>query len=162
MDPKLRRRQRLKNKEARALHERLEQVFGGGAFWPESAAVETADFGEQGVIIVDNQIVGLTGEPGPFLSIRGVLAYRPATRWVTVDMGAVKFLTNGADVMAPGITEADPDLKEGDWCWVRDERNQQPLAIGRCLVPGTAMPRGQGKAVKSVHFIGDKLWTFES
>jgi PUA domain protein len=61
--------------------------------------------------------------------------------------------------MAPGIVEADPALQPGDWCWVRDERNKQPLAVGKALVPGAAMVRGKGKAVKSVHHVGDKLWT---
>lgn len=160
-DVKLRRRTRLKSKQSKQLRQEMIDLFGPGTFWADEAAVETADFGEQGVIIADNHMIGLTGEAGPFLSVRGVLAYRPTTRWVTVDMGAVRFVTNGADIMAPGITEADPDLQPGDWCWVRDEKNHQPLAIGRCLVPGAEMgPADKGKAVAMVHHIGDKLWTF--
>jgi len=46
--------------------------------------------------------------------------------------------------------------------WVRDERNRKPLAVGKALVPGTAMVRGKGKAVKSVHHLGDKVWTLEA
>jgi len=30
---------------------------------------------------------------------------------VVVDPGAVKFIINGADVMGPGIIEADPDIR---------------------------------------------------
>jgi PUA-domain protein len=158
-DLKLRRRQRLKAKQAKALHSQLQELFGGGSFWREDAAVERADAGEQAVIVVDNEVHGLEGEAGPFLSVRGVLAYRPDSRFVTVDMGAVRFVTNGADIMAPGITDADPALVQGDWCWVRDEKNHQPLAIGRCLVPGAQMAAAtKGKAVAMVHHIGDKLW----
>ncbi len=158
-DLKLRRRARLKGKESKGLRAELEALYGGGEFWEDSAAVETADFGEQGVFIVDNVILGLTGEAGPFLSVRGCLAYRPKTRFVTVDMGAIRFVMNGADIMAPGITEADPALQPGDWCWIRDEKNGQPLAIGRCLMPGPEMAASsKGKAVAMAHHIGDKLW----
>lgn len=159
---KVRRRKRLKRKEAEALRQQLERVFGGGTFWGDDAAVETADAGDHHVILVDNEVYGLIEEDVPFLSVRGLLAYRPQTRYVTVDMGAVRFVHNGADIMAPGITEADPALAEGDWCWVRDEKNGQPLAVGRCLVAGPVMAGGEkGKAVASVHFIGDKLWELE-
>lgn len=155
---RLRRRQRLKAKQAKQLQEELQGVFQGGSFWSDDAAVEKAEAGDQPVIVVDNEVHGL--EDGqPFLTVRGVLAYRPGTRWVTVDMGAVRFVTNGADIMAPGITEADPALEEGDWCWIRDEKNHQPLAIGRCLMSGPDMTEaGKGKAVAMVHHIGDKLW----
>ncbi len=158
-DLKLRRRARLKSKESKALRAELEALFGGGTFWPDAAAVETADFGEQGVIIVDNVILGFSGDAGPFLSVRGCLAYRPASRFVTVDMGAIRFVMNGADIMAPGITEADSGLQPGDWCWIRDEKNGQPLAIGRCLMAGSDMAGAtKGKAVAMVHHIGDKVW----
>lgn len=139
----------------------LEQVagrLGGAKLWDDTAAVETAEFLEREVLVVDNQVWGVTDKGETFLTVRGLLALKPQARYVTVDMGAVKFVCNGADVMAPGIVEADPAVKEGDWVWIRDERNKQPLAVGRALVPGTAMVRGKGKAIKSIHHLGDKLW----
>jgi len=126
--------------------------------WDEKAAVETAEFQDLQVLVVQNEVVGLFEGGSPFLTLRGLLRFRPPGRAVTVDMGAVRFVANGADVMAPGIVEADPALQEGSWCWVRDERNRQPLAVGRALVPAAAMVRGRGKAVRSVHHIGDRLW----
>lgn len=160
-DWRIRRRNRLKQKESRALRDRLREVFGEVALWGDEAAVERADAPDFGVVFVDQEVRGLEQDGEPFLSVRGVLAYRPDRRYVTVDMGAVRFVTNGADIMAPGITDADPGLREGDWCWVRDENNHQPLAIGRCLVPGAGMGAARkGKAVKMVHHIGDKLWTW--
>lgn len=162
-DLKLRRRTRLKSKQSRQLRDELDAVVAADRLWPDSAAVETADFGEHGVILADNQIVGLTGDAGPFVSIRGALAYGPTKRFVTVDMGAVRFVTNGADIMAPGIVDADSDLQEGDWCWIRDENNKRCLAIGRCLTSGPDMvANSKGKAVAMVHHIGDKLWDVES
>jgi PUA domain protein len=165
-EPRVRRRARLRNKEAAELRAALSQLLGGAALWPETAALESGEFLDRAVLLVDNKIHGLWDGPAPegapFLSMRGLLAYRPQARFVTVDMGAVKFVANGADVMAPGIVEADPALQPGDWCFVRDERNKQPLGVGKALVPGVAMVRGKGKAVKSVHHIGDKLWLLEA
>jgi len=153
----VRRRSRLREKEAAELRAAL-AAMTGAALWKETAAVETGEFLERQVLVVDNKVLGLYDGGEPFLSVRGLLAHRPTLRYVTVDMGAVKFVANGADIMAPGIVEADPAVKEGDFVWIRDERNKQPLAVGRALVPGSAMVRGKGKAVKSVHHLGDKLW----
>jgi PUA-domain protein len=158
MDPKVRRRTRLKSKQSKALRESLVAVFGENAFWDEAAAVEIGDYGAQGIIVVNNEIVGFAGE-APFLTVRGVLKWRPTTRFVTVDMGAIRFVMNGADIMAPGITEADPALASGDWCWIRDEKNGQPLAIGKCVMSGPEMSGNtKGKAVAMIHHIGDKMW----
>lgn len=164
-EPRIRRRTRFREKDAAALVHSLSHSLAGASLWPPSAALEAGEFLDYRVLIADNRLVGLWDkadpESQPFLTVRGLMQYRPAARFVTVDMGAVKFVTNGADVMAPGIVEADPALQVGDWCWVRDERNNQPLAIGRALVPGTAMVRGKGKAVRSVHHVGDKIWPLE-
>ena len=164
-EPRVRRRARLRTKETQELHERLAAALGNAKLWGEAAAVETGEFHDRALIVVDNKLFGLWTAMDmtstPFLTVRGLLAYRPTQRFVTVDMGAVKFVVNGADVMAPGIVEADPVLQVGDWCWIRDEKNKQPLAVGQCLVPGTAMVRGKGKAVKSIHHLGDKLWLLE-
>ena len=164
-EPRVRRRARLRTKETKELHDRLAAALGGAALWREEAAVETGEFNDRALIVVDNKLLGLWAgmdmAATPFLTVRGLLQFRPTARFVTVDMGAVKFVVNGADVMAPGIVEADPALQPGDWCWIRDEKNKQPLAVGQCLVPGSAMPRGKGKAVKSIHHLGDKLWLLE-
>ena len=158
-DARVRRRQRLREKDAATLLTDLSGKLGGAKLWDDAAAVEEAEFLERKVLVVNNQVLGVQHDGSWFLTVRGLLAHKPQARFVTVDMGAVKFVANGADIMAPGIVEADPALKEGDWCWIRDERNKQPLAVGKALVPGASMVRGKGKAVKSVHHLGDKLWT---
>jgi PUA-domain protein len=156
-EPKVRRRARLREKESAELRSAL-AAKSGTPLWSETAAVETGEFLERQVLVVDNKVLGLYDNGEPFLSVRGLLAHKATLRYVTVDMGAVKFVVNGADIMAPGIVEADPAIQVGDWCWIRDERNKQPLAVGKALVAGAAMVRGKGKAVKSVHHLGDKLW----
>src|SRR2546427_119836 len=80
-------------------------------------------------------------------------------RAVTVDMGAVRFIYNGADVMAPGIVDADPGIRAADIVWVRDEKNGRPLAIGRAIMDGPTMAREEkGKAIQTIHHVGDEIW----
>jgi PUA domain protein len=74
-------------------------------------------------------------------------------------MGAVVFITKGADVMAPGITDADPMIKKDDLVWICDEKHRKPLAIGIAIMTGEEMKtKKTGKAVKTLHFVGDRLW----
>ena len=61
--------------------------------------------------------------------------------------------------MGPGITDADPEIAEGDMVWIRDAKNLRPLAIGISLRSGSDLASKQpGKAIKSLHYVGDKLW----
>ena len=78
---------------------------------------------------------------------------------IIVDMGAVPHLCNGADVMAPGIVRIDGDFNENDILLIADERHEKPLAIGIALFDSQHMRRlKQGKVVKNIHYVGDKLW----
>ncbi|MFQ5919417.1 MAG: PUA domain-containing protein [Thermoplasmata archaeon] len=155
---RFRKRRRLRRKEVAALHGRLESTFGVSPFTAE-ASVDRAEGPAYDVLYEGGDIVALLFDAVPAPSVRGLLRSRPTKRYVTVDAGAVPFVYNGADVMAPGIVEADPKIEPGDFVWVRDEANGVPLAVGRALLPGPAMVAGRkGKAVESVHHVGDRLW----
>lgn len=160
---RLRHRARMREKEAKKFAEDLERAYGiPAAAIPET--VERADAGDFDVLVADGRAVAFVRRDPDRIAptCRLLLKHRPTRAYVTVDMGAIKFVNNGADVMAPGIVEADPSIQPGDLVWIRDERNKQPLAVGEALVPGTAMPRGpKGKAVKSLHHVGDEMWNLE-
>ena len=69
------------------------------------------------------------------------------------------FVTNGADVMAPGIVDADIDIDENDQVWICDEVHNKPLAIGIANMTGEQMiAEKKGKAITTVHYVGDYLW----
>jgi PUA domain protein len=157
-DLHLRRRNRLRRKEVEKLASDLKDALGVETFQPTDA-VETGEAGgnELGVFKGKPAIIFIEGNA--FLTVHGLLMFNATKRFVTVDMGAVKFLANGADVMAPGIVEADPEIKAGDAVWVRDQNNKRPLLVGVALMDGPGMVAGKGgKAVKTVHFVGDKIW----
>ena len=91
----------------------------------------------------------------PFLSEDALLARFPA---VTVDMGAVRFVCKGANVMRPGITAADA-FEAGDIVCVREESRGRYLAVGTAdLSGGEAAASGRGQAVTTLHYISDRYW----
>jgi len=158
---RIRRRQRLRRKEINAHSQGIADALGVDPF-RDRDDIDLAEAEEWRLLIADGEVRGILVGDRPFLTVRGLLAYPAKKRWVTVDMGAVKFVYNGADVMAPGIVDADPEIKPGDLVWVRDEKNLRPLAIGEALVAGPEMVASEkGKAVQSIHHVGDALWKLD-
>lgn len=160
---RLRHRARMREKEVRRLNDELATRLGVADAIPSDA--EHAKSDEYDVLVHGGHVIAIMmpgddkGAERIMLTVRGLLRVKPTKAYVTVDMGAVRFVINGADIMAPGITEADPELVPGDLVWIRDEKNGQPLGIGEAVMTGPEMAAGsKGKAVKSVHHVGDELW----
>lgn len=159
---RIRRRRRLREKRIRGLMEEMEKALGR-RYFTEEDEVDSAESTDFQPLFVNGEILAMIYEGRGFPTVRGLLKHGADRRYVTVDMGAVPHVVNGADIMSPGIVEADPDIRAGDMVWVRDEKHGKPLAIGEALVSGEEMLRGkEGKAVKNIHHIGDSLWQYEA
>jgi PUA domain protein len=157
-DLRLRKRHRLRQKEIAALARQIDDALGTKSFGLDDI-VDMAEGPQFGVVFVDGKILAFLPGGKPFLTIRGLLKYGAAKRYVTVDMGAVKFVYNGADVMGPGVLASDPSIVDGDLVWIRDVKNLQPLAIGKSIASAATLARkDKGKVVESIHHVGDKLW----
>lgn len=114
------------------------------------------------LILVDGDPLIMILDDEPFPTLKGALKHPIESQVVVVDMGAVKFMASGADVMSPGIVEADPQIQEGDTVIVVDENHHKPLAMGTAIINGQEMVESnKGKAVKTLHYIGDKIWNLE-
>ena len=91
----------------------------------------------------------------PFLSETSMLEKFPK---VVVDMGAVKFVCNGATVMRPGIKSHSDFDKEQIVCIVEESHNKF-LAVGRSLVSSKELETmTKGEVVKNLHYISDEFW----
>ncbi|MCL1810718.1 MAG: RNA-binding protein [Methanomassiliicoccaceae archaeon] len=157
-DIRIRKRKRMRSKEIKVISSELEKILGVPVF-TEDDPVDMAESTDFDLLFVGGDILGLVLAGRPFLTVRGVIKYKPVKRYVTVDMGAVPFITNGADCMGPGIVEADPSITAGDLVWIKDMRNGMPLAVGVSERSGEELAqKGPGKAIKSIHNVGDKLW----
>ncbi|MEM3852057.1 MAG: PUA domain-containing protein [Methanomassiliicoccales archaeon] len=157
---RIRRRHRLREKEVEALAANLDNLMGTRTFSTRDKIEVAEVYGlEQSIFLLDNDIVAIEFKGGPFLYIAGILRYGATRRFVTVDMGAVPFVTNGADIMGPGIVDGDHAVREGETVWIRDVKYGKPLAIGSAIVNGDMFgTKKAGKFVLSHFHIGDRLW----
>jgi PUA domain protein len=160
MISKIKNRYQVKIKDVKKIIDDLEKDFN--EFFPfERSKVENGEFEKQKVILIDDIICFLLYNNHIIFTISGINKLKPKKKFVVVDMGAVKFLVNGADAMVPGIVNADKDIKKGDQVWICDEKNKKPIAVGIALISGEQMLRdSKGKAVKIIHHVGDALWSF--
>lgn len=158
---RVRKRKRFREKELKALTDGLASSTGVDVLNIKDA-VDIAEGPECELIFINNVIEAMVVDGKPFLTVRGLLKHKATKRFVTVDMGAVPYVTNGADVMAPGIVEVDPDIKEGDMVWIRDATHKRPLAVGKAMVSAEVMAaKTPGKAIKNLHYVGDKIWKYD-
>ena len=157
---KIKSRNVLRKTDEKALINDIEEAFGDTVVF-RNRKLELVETDEAEFIFVDGEPILFRIEGKIFPTVRGALKLTPSRRKVVVDPGAVRFIINGADVMGPGIVEADPDIKEGDLVIVVEKAHGKALAIGKALIPGKDMVGKSGKAIKSVHYVGDELWNLE-
>lgn len=126
---------------------------------PLDAPLEAAEADRVVIYILADRAIAFEVDGAIAPGLRGLLQWPATRRWVTVDMGAIRFVTNGADVMTPGITAADADVAEGDVVWIRDETHGRPLAVGKALLSGPELAAAkEGKGIANRHTVGDALW----
>jgi PUA-domain protein len=154
---KIKSRHHLKGSDARKIVAAIEPFLSDPSTL-RKASLELAETDDEiDLIFVDGRPLIMMMEGTPFFTVLGAIELKPSKKLVIVDSGAVRFIANGADVMNPGIVFADQDISMGDLVVIVEERHKKPLAVGRALVPGSEM-HGEGKAVKSLHHVGDQIW----
>ncbi|NPE08771.1 MAG: DUF1947 domain-containing protein [Asgard group archaeon] len=154
------RRHVLRKSDFKELKEKLRKTVGesADALFEKSAELIVTD---QGELYAENRIIlafKLNEEVFPSLrALNNDLAKLPT---ITVDMGAVPYITNGADVMAPGITDVTNGLPEGTIVTIIDENFGKALAIGRLLFDSDQIAESKkGKVIKNIHYVNDSIWS---
>ncbi len=80
-------------------------------------------------------------------------------RKIVVDMGAVPFISKGADIMKPGVKYVDNLIEKDSPVIVVDENHGKPIAVGIAMYSyETISSMNEGKVIKNLHYIGDKIW----
>tara|TARA_B110000495_G_C22905286_1_gene528386 strand:- start:561 stop:1064 length:504 start_codon:yes stop_codon:yes gene_type:complete len=165
-DKRLRRRTPVRYKQVKNIIEDIS--FNTGIDIDISSSfLEMAHFDGNDVLLVDRQILAFLIPIGDnkewFPTIRGILQWVPNNKWAAVDHGAIPFLMNGADCMGAGIHLADESIEESELIWIKDQEYGKPLAIGISIVNGKDMIKmSNGKAIETIHWIGDELWELET
>ncbi|MDL5362162.1 RNA-binding protein [Halalkalicoccus sp. NIPERK01] len=151
-------RHHLRNDEVRDLEAALSEGLGVSLDGDSYELVELAGVPVD-LVLVDGDPDAFYYEGEPFLTVRGANAHEPDRGIVTVDAGAVSFVSDGADVMRPGIVHADEAIEAGDLVAIAEESHGKVLAIGRAKTDGGDMLGDSGKVIESLHHVGDDLYS---
>ncbi|TFF97212.1 MAG: DUF1947 domain-containing protein [Promethearchaeota archaeon] len=162
---KVRQRHFVRKDEISQIKEKLrahyDEEFINSVF-PEKCKVEiiiTEDDDE--LYAVNNELALWKSEDNYIPVLTLLLDNRVGLKTVVVDMGAVKFVTNGADIMRPGITKIDTDIEKGNIIRIADIDNNRTLAVGKAMYDAEEMERMKtGKVIKNIHTIKDSVWDF--
>ena len=124
---------------------------------PKQKNIKTHEVDEKGIIITGNGItaVKIGDDILPFLDDIPILEKFP---YVTVDMGAIKFICKGANVMRPGITKFS-DFESGEIVCVIEESQKKFLAVGKAKMSSKELGEtSKGEVIKNMHYVSDNFW----
>ena len=156
---KVKKRNFLKKKKIKEIKAELGEY---GGLLQGKKNVEILEAEPNSFILVDGEPYIIIIDDKPFPTLKAALANQIEAKTVTVDMGAIRFVSNGADIMSPGIVAASEGVEAGDIVLIIDETHAKPLAIGVSLISGEEMvANDSGKAVETKHYVGDDIWNFE-
>ena len=152
-------RHHLRSDEIDELAASLADHLGVDLEGEEFERVEFADVARE-VVLVDGEPLVASFDGDRFLTVRGANDFPPDRHVVTVDSGAISFVSDGANVMRPGIVEATDDIEPGDLVVVVEENHEKALAVARADTHGGNMLGDSGKVVENLHHVGDDLYEF--
>jgi len=153
--PKLFKRRVLGRKAIRNLRTEAEGLLGGA----KTNAVSQAEVEDGSTIYIFERVALLSRRKDTLFPtlLNNILDSMPSA---VVDMGAIPFVCNGADVMAPGIVEVEGDFPEGGLLVIRDVRHRKALAVGKAMLSSEEMRnKDKGKVIVNLHHVGDKIWS---
>lgn len=151
-------KKQLSKSEIKQLNTELKDKYSFPEFFRPKDRIELWEEDGQRFIVQDNQKLFFYKQTHLIPTLR-LLLKNNFLKKVTVDMGAVKHVTSGADVMRPGIVSVDDGIKEHDIVVVIDQNHQKPLAVGHALLSSEEIRKiEKGKTVEVLHYVGDKIW----
>ncbi|ABN70041.1 RNA-binding protein, containing PUA domain [Staphylothermus marinus F1] len=156
------RRYVLSKRERKRLLEELEQRYGSIGVG-KNDVVEIFEEKNKFKILVINGVPAFIFYEDKWIPHLKYLLRNPNLKIpiIIVDMGAVKPLLRGADLMAPGIREIIGVFGKGDVVVVAEEKYRKPFVIGIALVDSDDIVSGKikrGRVVENIHRIGDIFW----
>lgn len=157
---KTKKRNFLKNKKIKEIKKEL---GSHSSIIPKKAQVEYIKIEDMpDIYLIDGEPLLIQTDDKIIPTLKAIQNQEDIEKQVTVDMGAINFVIKGADIMSPGIVDADKTIKPGETVVVVDEQHKKPLAIGISLITGPEMIENQkGKSIENLHYVGDAIWNLE-
>ena len=157
------RRHSIRTSQVNGILERLREEIGDGADLFSGKMIEIIETNQDvHLYLIDKEPLILEKDGILFPSLRGALSRPFPQKKIIVDMGAVSFVINGADIMRPGVVDVTPDVKAGKPVQIVDERHGKPLALGIALFDAEdLLAQEKGKIARTWHYVGDDIWNLE-
>ncbi|MCK4589101.1 MAG: DUF1947 domain-containing protein [Nanoarchaeota archaeon] len=148
----------LSNKEIKQLNQQLKEFYNLDNFLNKKDKTELIE-DEFKLITVNNEVYFFYHEEKLIPTLKLIIKNTFLPK-IIIDMPAVKFIANGADVMRPGIKGIDTFEKD-QIIVIVDETHQKSLAIGQALFNSKEIKDLEtGKVIKNLHYVGDKVWNY--
>ncbi|MDV0443300.1 RNA-binding protein [Methanorbis rubei] len=159
----IKKRHAIKKSQLSSLMKKLGESIGEDAALYNAPMIEIAETASKfNIYIIDKKPLVMEQEEWAFPTLRGAVLRPFSGRRISVDMGAVPYMINGADVMRPGVVSVTDDVRAGLPALVVDESHGKPLAVVIPLYDAAGIiALEKGKAAKNLHYIGDELWNLE-
>jgi len=157
------RRHSIRKSQANEILQRLQDEIGEGADLYAGKVMEIIETNQDvHLYLVDKEPVILEKGGILFPSLRGALSHSFPQKRIVVDMGAVPYVVNGADIMRPGVVDVTPDVTAGKPVQIVEERHGKPLALGIALFDAAdLLAQEKGKIARTWHHVGDDIWNLE-
>lgn len=135
-------------------------------FWPHHIPwnlknLKAIDTEKHGRLLISDDIIIIESNQKlvvPHLTQDAVLNYFP---FVIVDMGAVAFICNGANVMRPGITSFDK-FEQSELVVIKDVVHEKKIAVGISRFDNEKMKTfDKGPVITNLHYVGDIFWNLK-
>ncbi len=130
---------------------------------PKKAQVELIKIEDMpDILLINNEPLLMQSNDKIIPTLKAVMKKEITEKYATVDMGAINFVIKGADIMSPGIVDADKSITPGETIIVIEEGHHKALAIGTSLITGEEMiENNKGKAIENLHYVGDPIWELD-
>lgn len=154
-------RYHLKEKEIKTILVRIKTSLhlNSADFLSPTAKFEIIELSSKDrILLIDEKpaFIESEGEIYPTLLNEAVLSRLPS---ITVDMGAIPHICNGADIMAPGMTKINGEFDSQSIAVIMEERFSKRIALCKTLYASHEMiGKKSGKVAKNIHYIGDRFW----
>lgn len=148
-------RTQLRKSETKDLNGRLKALFGLEDFFSKKDIVTLLD----DKLILKNEEAVFFYRGDLLIPTLKLLLKNNFLKRIRVDTGAIKFIARGADLMRPGIIEADKSIDRNDVIAIVDPAHDKALAVGIAEFSGEEiMALTSGKVVRNLHYVGDEIW----
>ncbi len=123
--------------------------------------LQIIEYPDKKIIAKKNTIYFIIKNEFVIPTITFVRSFSTNLKRITIDLPAIRYISNGADVMAPGIIEYPLNLEKGEIVIIDEERNKTPIAIGKALVSGDDLKKikettNKGKVIQNLHYLKDR------